>query len=140
MSSITIRNLDDKLKASLRLRAARHGLSMEQEVRNILQNTLAAETSPASGLDFAMRINQRFKGLARLQQVDAEEAVGAIKGFDAGVYERLRPHVCALPTTAPTPVRTAQPNRAACSNDRSASILTSERRETTACSAKAGAM
>ena len=40
-----------------------HGLSMEQEVRNILQNTLAAETSPSNGLEFAMRINQRFKGL-----------------------------------------------------------------------------
>ena len=63
MSSITIRNLDDKLKASLRLRAARHGLSMEQEVRNILQNTLSAEASPASGLEFALRIHQRFKGL-----------------------------------------------------------------------------
>jgi plasmid stability protein len=63
MSSITIRNLDDSLKASLRLRAARHGLSMEQEVRNILQNTLAAESGAASGLDFALRINQRFKGL-----------------------------------------------------------------------------
>ena len=63
MSSITIRNLDDKLKASLRLRAARHGLSMEQEVRNILQSTLAADTNPANGLEFALRINQRFKGL-----------------------------------------------------------------------------
>ncbi len=63
MSSITIRNLDDKLKASLRLRAARHGLSMEQEVRNILQSTLAADASPASGLEFALRIHQRFKGL-----------------------------------------------------------------------------
>ncbi len=28
----------------------------------------------------------------------------AIHGFDANVYERLRPWVCALPTTAPTPV------------------------------------
>jgi plasmid stability protein len=63
MSSITIRNLDDKLKASLRLRAARHGLSMEQEVRNILQSTLAEETKTSSGLEFALRINQRFKGL-----------------------------------------------------------------------------
>ena len=63
MSSITIRNLDDSLKASLRLRAARHGLSMEQEVRNILQNTLAAEPEATSGLSFAQRINQRFKGL-----------------------------------------------------------------------------
>jgi plasmid stability protein len=63
MSIITIRNLDDTLIASLRLRAARHGLSMEQEVRNILQNTLAADTNPANGLEFALRINQRFKGL-----------------------------------------------------------------------------
>lgn len=63
MSSITIRNLDDKLKASLRLRAARHGLSMEQEVRNILQSTLAQDVSQDNGLSFAMRINQRFKGL-----------------------------------------------------------------------------
>jgi plasmid stability protein len=36
---------------------------MEQEVRNILQNTLTADANPASGLAFALRINQRFKGL-----------------------------------------------------------------------------
>ena len=64
MSSITVRNLDDKLKANLRLRAARHGWSMEQEVRNILQSTLQAEPQEASGLSFAQRVNQRFKGLA----------------------------------------------------------------------------
>lgn len=63
MSSITIRNLDDNLKARLRMRAARHGLSMEQEVRNILQSTLAADSGSLSGLEFALRINQRFKGL-----------------------------------------------------------------------------
>ena len=63
MSSITIRNLDDKLKASLRMRAASHGVSMEQEVRNILQSTLAQDASQDSGLSFAMRIHQRFKGL-----------------------------------------------------------------------------
>ena len=63
MSSITIRNLDDSLKASLRLRAARHGLSMEQEVRNILQTTLSAESGLTPGLSFAQRIHQRIKGL-----------------------------------------------------------------------------
>jgi plasmid stability protein len=63
MSSITIRNLDDSLKASLRLRAARHGLSMEQEVRNILQTTLCAESGSSPGLSFAQRVNQRFRGL-----------------------------------------------------------------------------
>lgn len=63
MSSITIRNLDENLKASLRIRAARHGVSMEQEMRNILQSTLAEEANFADGLTFSQRINQRFKGL-----------------------------------------------------------------------------
>ena len=63
MSSITIRNRDDSLKANLRLRAARHGLSMEQEVRNILQTTLSAESGLTPGLSFAQRIIQRFRGL-----------------------------------------------------------------------------
>ena len=50
MSSITIRNLDETLKASLRMRAARHGVSMEQEVRNILQSALVADAAQIDGL------------------------------------------------------------------------------------------
>lgn len=84
MSSITIRNLDDKLKASLRMRAARHGLSMEQEVRNILQNTLAADTGSSNGLEFALRIHQRFKGLAVDDLPVAERLpVRPVPNFDA---------------------------------------------------------
>lgn len=63
MSSITIRNLDENLKASLRMRAARHGVSMEQEMRNILQSTLDGDANFSDGLTFSQRINQRFKGL-----------------------------------------------------------------------------
>jgi phosphopantothenoylcysteine decarboxylase/phosphopantothenate--cysteine ligase len=37
MASITIRQLDDALKRKLRLRAARNGRSMEDEVRNVLR-------------------------------------------------------------------------------------------------------
>ena len=37
MASITIRNLDDTLKRSLRIRAAEHGRSMEEEAREILR-------------------------------------------------------------------------------------------------------
>src|SRR5579863_3630629 len=37
MASLTVRQLDDKLKRLLRLRAARHGRSMEDEVRVILR-------------------------------------------------------------------------------------------------------
>jgi phosphopantothenoylcysteine decarboxylase/phosphopantothenate--cysteine ligase len=44
MGSITIRQLDDELKAALRLRAAAHGRSMEDEVRTILRAAAAAET------------------------------------------------------------------------------------------------
>ena len=43
MSSITIPNLDESIKSSPRLRAARHGWSMEQEVRQILQQIMAPE-------------------------------------------------------------------------------------------------
>lgn len=37
MASLTVRQLDDRLKKLLRLRAARHGRSMEDEVRTILR-------------------------------------------------------------------------------------------------------
>jgi phosphopantothenoylcysteine decarboxylase/phosphopantothenate--cysteine ligase len=37
MASLTVRQLDDRLKRRLRLRAARHGRSMEDEIRGILR-------------------------------------------------------------------------------------------------------
>ena len=39
MASITIRSLDDEVKRRLRVRAAEHGRSMEEEVREILPTT-----------------------------------------------------------------------------------------------------
>jgi plasmid stability protein len=53
MGSITIRNLDDRVKRKLRVRAARHGRSMEEEVRQILGTALAetAQASPQSVFD-----------------------------------------------------------------------------------------
>lgn len=61
MSSLTVRNLDEAVKNSLRVRAARHGWSMEQEVRQILQQAVAPE--PVGGISFAERVNSRFVGL-----------------------------------------------------------------------------
>jgi phosphopantothenoylcysteine decarboxylase/phosphopantothenate--cysteine ligase len=46
MASLTVRQLDDKLKRQLRLRAARNGRSVEDEVRTILR--AAAEGEPAA--------------------------------------------------------------------------------------------
>ena len=40
MASITIRNLDDEVKTRLRLRAAEHSRSMEEEVRIILREAV----------------------------------------------------------------------------------------------------
>lgn len=48
MATITIRNLDDDLKARLRLQAARHGRSMEEEARVILRQAVAP-TLPMAG-------------------------------------------------------------------------------------------
>lgn len=62
MSSITIRNLDPRLKERLRIRAAQHGRSMEAEARQILQTTLKdPERAPARNL--YERIRARFEPL-----------------------------------------------------------------------------
>ena len=55
MASITIRNLDDKLKQNLRVRAAQNSRSMEDEVRDILRNTLGTVERGHSNLAEAVR-------------------------------------------------------------------------------------
>lgn len=42
MASLSVRKLDPELYQRLRVRAAKHGVSMEEEVRQILFQTLAA--------------------------------------------------------------------------------------------------
>jgi plasmid stability protein len=48
MASITIRNLDDALKRRLRIRAAEHGRSMEEEARAILRAVVGAAAPPVN--------------------------------------------------------------------------------------------
>ncbi len=48
MASLTIRKLDEALKAQLRLRAARSGRSVEDEVRFILRDA-ASDAKPGPG-------------------------------------------------------------------------------------------
>jgi antitoxin FitA len=61
MASITIRNLDEKLKQHLRMRAAQHGRSMEEEARVILRLALAEER--AAPQDLGLAIRRRFAPL-----------------------------------------------------------------------------
>lgn len=55
MASLTIRRLDEGTKAKLRLRAATHGRSMEEEARRILQAGLTEQHSPVLNLAASIR-------------------------------------------------------------------------------------
>lgn len=57
MASITIRRLDESLKTRLRVKAALHGRSMEEEAREILRNGLQA-AAPGKELDLATAIRR----------------------------------------------------------------------------------
>ena len=65
MASITIRNLDDSLKSRLRVQAAIHGRSMEDEARDILRTVLNREPPGPNNLGTA--INALFKPLGGLE-------------------------------------------------------------------------
>jgi len=58
MASLMIRKLEDEVKQQLRLRAARHGRSMEDEARTILRSALAA--APSDDVDLGTAIHRRF--------------------------------------------------------------------------------
>jgi plasmid stability protein len=55
MASMTIRDIDDTLKARLRVRAAKHGRSMEDEVRDILRAALSTQPARAKSLVDSIR-------------------------------------------------------------------------------------
>ena len=59
MASITIRNLDDKTKERLRVRAARQRRSMEDEARNILRAALAKDAATPRNLAQTIRQARR---------------------------------------------------------------------------------
>ena len=61
MATMTIRNLDEALKARLRVRAAEHGKSMEEEARDILRAALSTEAQAT--VDLGRAIQARFAAL-----------------------------------------------------------------------------
>lgn len=64
MGSLTIRNLDEALKRRLRLRAAGHGRSMEEEVREILRTVVGPSPAPT---DLGRSIHARFAALGGVE-------------------------------------------------------------------------
>ena len=65
MGSITIRNLDERTKARLRLRAARHGRSMEEEARTLLRSALGQDAARNRRLGDS--IHARFQALGGVE-------------------------------------------------------------------------
>lgn len=72
MATMTIRNIDDELKARLRIRAAVHGKSMEDEARDILRAALSAGPARASSLVDAIRARVEPLGGIELELPERE--------------------------------------------------------------------
>lgn len=56
MATLTIRNLDDSVKQALRERAARHGVSMEEEARVLLRRGIETKGGADAGKSFYDRV------------------------------------------------------------------------------------
>jgi antitoxin FitA len=68
MASITIRKLEETTKRKLKVRAALHGRSMEQEVREILKSAVQQTTQkPRTGADLVAAIRRRFVPLGGVE-------------------------------------------------------------------------
>ena len=65
MATMTIRNIDEQLKARLRVQAAIHGRSMEDEARDILRAALSIE--PAHGATLIESIRARIEPLGGIE-------------------------------------------------------------------------
>jgi len=81
MATLTIRQLDDTTKSRLRVRAAHHGRSMEQEARDILRAALSA--SPAARGNLAESIQRRFAELGGVElELPGRDAMRVAAKFD----------------------------------------------------------
>jgi plasmid stability protein len=74
MASIIIRDLDERTKNRLRIRAARHKRSMEDEARTILRLALDHDAAPVRNLADAIRARFQSAGGVNLE-VPAREPI-----------------------------------------------------------------
>ncbi len=80
IASITIRNLSDDLKQRLRMQAAEHGRSMEEEAQEILRAALTEDTPPAN---LAQAIRAHFAPLGGVElEIPPREPMREPPSFD----------------------------------------------------------
>jgi plasmid stability protein len=82
MATLTIRNIDARLKERLRIRAARNGHSMEAELRQIVRNALSSDRRSEPNL--AEVIRRRFLPFGGVDELEPLPAVpvGEPASFD----------------------------------------------------------
>jgi antitoxin FitA len=73
MAQVIVRNLEEAVKRKLQRRAARHGRSMEEEVRDILRNAVKDEERGRKGL--GTEITELFRGIG------LEEPIEELRGY-----------------------------------------------------------
>ena len=72
-TQLIVRNIARPVMSELKRRAARHGRSMEEEVRDILADAVKRRGEPEKGL--GTRIAERFRG------IELEEDIPELRGF-----------------------------------------------------------
>ena len=78
MATLTIRNIDSKLKEKLRVRAARHGHSMEAELRQILRDAFSGAGRREPEPNLAEAIRRRFQPLDGVDDLETHPAVSVV--------------------------------------------------------------
>jgi plasmid stability protein len=73
MAQVIVRNLDDAVKRKLQRRAARHGRSMEEEIRDILRDAVKEDKGRRGG--FGTESAKLFRGIG------LEEPIRELRGF-----------------------------------------------------------
>ncbi len=86
---MTIRNLDDDVKARLRVRAALHGRSMEEEARSILRSALAKETEADTGAALVKALRARAERVGGIDlELPARTPLREPLDFGGGEFDR----------------------------------------------------
>jgi antitoxin FitA len=113
MATLTIRDLDDSLKQDLRLRAAQHSRSMEEEVRQILRAALRG-APPDDGYNLGERIRARFADMGGVDlEIAPREMPRDPPNFDDLAFDppKLDEQKLALPKRQKLPQPLHQPAR-----------------------------
>ena len=84
MATLTIRNLDERTKTQLRIQAARHGRSMEEEARTILRSAIETRQPFGAGKGLGSRIHQHFAQLGGVELELPERSTPAIPALFEG--------------------------------------------------------